>query len=109
MRWFGGIAVDRSKSSNTVAASAQALTQAKGALQLVVAPEGTRSQARQWRTGFYHIAVAAQVPIVMAYIDYEHKVIGLGPVFFPTGSIDADMLVIKAFYAPLEEKKSNLG
>jgi 1-acyl-sn-glycerol-3-phosphate acyltransferase len=106
MRWLGGIAVDRSKSNNLVAASAEAITQAKGALQLIVPPEGTRSKTRYWKTGFYHIAQAAQVPIVMAYMDYANKVSGLGPVFVPTGDLEADMLTIKAFYAPFKGKNS---
>ncbi len=106
MRWLGGIAVDRSKSNNLVAASASAITTAKGALQLIVPPEGTRSKVRYWKTGFYHIAQAAQVPIVMAYMDYTRKISGLGPVFYPTGDLEADMLSIKAFYAPFKGKNS---
>ncbi len=86
MRWLGGIPVDRSKSNNLVAASAQAIAQASEALQLIVPPEGTRSKTRYWKTGFYHIAVAAQVPIVMAYMDYSRKISGLGPVFYPSGA-----------------------
>jgi 1-acyl-sn-glycerol-3-phosphate acyltransferase len=104
MRWLGGIAVDRSKSNNLVAASAQAIQTAQGPLQLVVPPEGTRSKARYWKTGFYHIAASAQVPIVMAYMDYERKISGLGPVFVPTGDLEADMVRIKAFYAPFKGK-----
>ena len=106
MRWLGGIAVDRSKSNNLVAASASAITQAPGALQLIVPPEGTRSKTRYWKTGFYHIALAAQVPIVMAYMDYTRKISGLGPVFYPTGDLEADMLSIKAFYAPFKGKNA---
>jgi len=106
MRWLGGIAVDRSKSNNLVLASAQALQAADGALQLIVPPEGTRSKTRYWKTGFYHIAVTAQVPIVMAYMDYQRKLSGLGPVFVPTGNIEADMLQIKAFYAPFKGKNA---
>ncbi|MBB1072864.1 lysophospholipid acyltransferase family protein [Rhodoferax sp. 4810] len=106
MRWLGGIAVDRSKSNNLVAASADAITQAKSALQLIVPPEGTRSKTRYWKTGFYHIAQAAQVPIVMAYMDYSRKISGLGPVFYPTGDLEADMLSIKAFYAPFKGKNA---
>ncbi|MCF8160438.1 MAG: lysophospholipid acyltransferase family protein [Polaromonas sp.] len=100
MRWLGGIAVDRSKSNNLVLASAQAIQAADGALQLIVPPEGTRSKTRYWKTGFYHISVTAQVPIVMAYMDYRRKISGLGPMFVPTGNIEADMVQIKAFYAP---------
>jgi 1-acyl-sn-glycerol-3-phosphate acyltransferase len=104
MRWLGGIAVDRSKSNNLVSASAQAITDVPGALQLIVAPEGTRSKARYWKSGFYYIALTAKVPIVLAYMDYTNKTAGLGPVFHPTGDLDADMVVIKAFYAPFKGK-----
>ena len=107
MMWFGGIPVQREKSNNVVAASVEAIKAADGPLQLVVPPEGTRSKARYWKTGFYYIAVGAQVPIVMAYMDYAKKVSGLGPVFQPTGDIDADMAAIKAFYAPFKGKNAD--
>jgi 1-acyl-sn-glycerol-3-phosphate acyltransferase len=106
MRWLGGIAVDRSKSNNLVAASAQAIMAAQGALQLIVPPEGTRSKVRYWKTGFYHIAMAAQVPIVLAYMDYQRRISGLGPMFMPSGDMEADMLKIKAFYAPFRGKNA---
>ncbi|WP_296491825.1 lysophospholipid acyltransferase family protein [Rhodoferax sp.] len=106
MRWLGGISVDRSKTNNLVLASAQAIQAADGPLQLIVPPEGTRSKTRYWKTGFYHIAVTAQVPIVMAYMDYQRKLSGLGPVFVPTGNIEADMVQIKAFYAPFKGKNA---
>ena len=106
MRWLGGLAVQREKSNNLVAASVEATKAANGPLQLIVPPEGTRSKTRYWKTGFYHIAVGAQVPIVMAYMDYKRKISGLGPVFQPTGDIDADMLAIKRFYAPFKGKNA---
>ncbi len=102
MMWLGGIPVHREKSTKLVAASVEAINAADGPLQLIVPPEGTRSGTRFWKTGFYYIAVGAQVPIVMAYMDYEKKASGLGPVFQPTGDIDADMAAIKAFYAPFK-------
>ena len=104
MRWLGGIAVDRSQSTNLVSASASAIRAADGAMCLVVPPEGTRSKTRQWKTGFYWIAHEAGVPIVMAYMDYPRKLSGLGPVFQPTGNVDADMAAIKAWYAPFKGK-----
>jgi len=107
MRWLGGIAVDRTKSNNLVAASAQAIQTAQGALQLVVSPEGTRAQTHYWKTGFYHIASAAKVPIVMAYMDYSRKIVGLGPLLlYPSGDLEADMVTIKAFYAPFKGKNA---
>ncbi len=107
MMWLGGIAVNREQSTNLVAASAQAIQAADGPVQLAVPPEGTRSRARYWKTGFYYIAQSAQVPIVMAFMDYSQKRAGLGPVFRPTGDIDKDMLEIKAFYAPFKGKNAD--
>lgn len=104
MMWLGGLPVRRESANNLVAASITALQEADGPVQLVVPPEGTRSKARYWKTGFYYIAVGAQVPIVMAYMDYARKESGLGPVFEPTGDIGADMVTIKAFYAPFKGK-----
>lgn len=106
MRWLGGIPVNRAQSSNLVAASAEAIRAADGPLQLIVPPEGTRSKTRYWKTGFYYIALGAQVPIVMAYMDYATKRSGLGPLFQPTGDVDADMAAIKAFYAPFKGKNA---
>ena len=104
MMWLGGIPVRRESSNNLVTASAEAIKAADGPLQLIVPPEGTRSKARYWKTGFYHIAAGAQVPIVMAYLDYSRKLGGLGPVFVPTGDMDADMERIKTFYAQFKGK-----
>ena len=107
MRWLGGIAVDRGRSTNLVTASAQAIQAADGPLQLVVPPEGTRGRTRHWKTGFYFIALEARVPIVMAYMDYERKLSGLGPVFTPSGDVERDMAEIKRFYAPFKGKRAD--
>ena len=107
MRWLGGIPVARETANNLVAASAAAITAADGPVQLIVPPEGTRSKTREWKTGFYHIAVTAQVPIVLAYMDYERKVSGLGEIFVPTGDVEADIAAIKAFYAPFKGKNAS--
>ena len=107
MMWLGGIPVDRSQNNNLVAASSAAIKKASGPLQLIVPPEGTRSGALYWKTGFYYIAAEAGVPIVMAYLDYDKKVGGLGPVFKTTGDIDADMVAIKAFYASVTGKNAD--
>jgi 1-acyl-sn-glycerol-3-phosphate acyltransferase len=107
MRWLGGIAVDRSKANNLVAASAQALREADGPLQLVVPPEGTRGRTRQWKTGFYFIALEARVPIVLAYMDYQRKVAGLGPLFTPSGDVDRDMDEVKRFYAGIKGRNAD--
>ena len=107
MRWLGGIAVDRSKSNSLVAQSAAAIVRAKGPLQLVVPPEGTRGRTRHWKTGFYFIALEAKVPIILAYMDYEKKLSGLGPVFTPSGDVEGDMAQIKRFYAGFKGKRAD--
>ena len=104
MLWLGGIPIQRESSNNVVEASIVAIQKAHGPVQLIVPPEGTRSKARYWKTGFYYIALGANVPIVMAYMDYARKESGLGPVFEPTGNIEADMATIQAFYAPFKGK-----
>jgi 1-acyl-sn-glycerol-3-phosphate acyltransferase len=106
MMWLGGIPVNRDRANNLVAASAQAIVDADQPLQLVVPPEGTRQKTRYWKTGFYYIAVSAKVPIVLAYMDYKRKISGLGPLFHPTGDIEADMVKIKAFYAGFSGKNA---
>ena len=107
MRWLGGMAVDRSKVNNLVESSAQAIRDAADPLQLIVPPEGTRTKTRDWKTGFYHIARSAEVPIVMAFMDYSTKRSGLGPLFEPTGDVAADLAAIKAFYKPFKGKNAD--
>ena len=74
-------------------------------MALVIAPEGTRSRAEFWRSGFYHIARAAGVPLVMTFLDYAHKRAGVGGIVHLTGEIAADMDVIRDFYSGIEGKR----
>ncbi|WP_234412931.1 1-acyl-sn-glycerol-3-phosphate acyltransferase [Microvirgula aerodenitrificans] len=67
-------------------------------LVVAIPPEGTRNRVTEWKTGFYYIAVGAEVPILMAYMDYPSKTAGFGPLFQPTGDIERDMREIRAFY-----------
>lgn len=102
MRWLGGIAVDRSRAGNLVDAAVQCFRQSKAPLLLIVPPEGTRSAVSQWKTGFYYIALGAEVPVVLAYMDHNTRRCGAGRLFFPTGDIASDMAEIRAFYAPFK-------
>ncbi len=107
MMWFGGIPVQRDQTNKLVSGSASAIREASGSLQLIVAPEGTRSKTHTWKTGFYYIALEARVPLVLAFLDYEKKIGGIGPMFRPSGDIEADMLIIRAFYAPIKGKNAD--
>jgi 1-acyl-sn-glycerol-3-phosphate acyltransferase len=102
-KWLGGIPVDRSRSTGMVAQAIQAFRESERMI-MIIAPEGTRSRTSHWRSGFYHIARGADVPIVLSFLDYQHKAAGIGPMIIPTGDIDADMQTIRAFYAGVTPK-----
>jgi len=103
IRFFGGVPIDRSARRNVVD-HAVARFQESDRLILAVPPEGTRKKSPGWKTGFYHIARGAGVPIVLGYLDYRRKVAGLGPAFMPTGDIEADFREFAAFYATVTPK-----
>lgn len=90
MRQMGGIPVDRTGGQDYVQQMVDEFAR-RTEFMLTVAPEGTRRQTRKWRTGFYHIAVAAKVPLVVGMMDYGTKTGGLGPMIMPTGDFRADM------------------
>lgn len=100
-RSLGGIPVNRKKRTDFVARMA-ALFKERQVLRLGIIPEGTRAKASYWKTGFYYIALAAQVPIVMGFADYGRKIVGLGPTLIPSGDIQADMQVIREFYSHIK-------
>ena len=97
MLWLGGVPIDRSKTNNVVQAMADEFT-ARERLILAVPPAGTRGRREYWKSGFYHIAKCAQVPIVMGYLDYATKTGGFGAHLTPGEDIAADMDVFRAFY-----------
>lgn len=94
---MGGIPVDRSRRANYVEQVAAAFAAADD-LALVIAPEGSRTFKGDWRSGFYHIAMAAGVPIVPAWVDNAKLVGGMGEPIMPTGDYRADLAKIAAFY-----------
>jgi 1-acyl-sn-glycerol-3-phosphate acyltransferase len=97
-RKLGGIAVDRKQSKNVVEQTVEAIRQREQII-LAIAPEATRSKAQYWRSGFYHIARLAEVPVHFAYIDFPSKTAGVAPGFIPSSDMDADMEIIRKFYA----------
>ena len=98
VRWTGCIPIDRSKSNDVVAAM-QAAFAAEAGLILAVPPEGTRVAVPKWKSGFYHIAVGAGVPITFAVMDYATKTVSLPATLWPSGDYLADLKVIQGFYA----------
>jgi 1-acyl-sn-glycerol-3-phosphate acyltransferase len=98
MRALGGIPVRRDRVGGLVAQMVEAFER-NPSLVLTVPPEGTRTYVPYWKSGFYQIARAAQVPIVLGYLDYERRCGGLGPALLATDDIRADMDEIRAFYS----------
>lgn len=93
-RWVGGAPLDRSKNQNTVEAIAS-IFNSKKEFRLGMSPEGTRKKVQKWRTGFYYIALKANVPIIPTSMDYKTKTITIGKSFDPTGDIEADLKILK--------------
>lgn len=90
MRWLGGIAIDRESTVNFVDQMIARFNQTDE-LMVVIAPEGTRAPAERWRTGFYYMAHGAQVPIVMTYVDYQKKEVGVMSVEYTTGDAETEI------------------
>ena len=103
LRWLGAFPIDRSGSQNVVAQSIQAFNE-HTRMVMVVPPSGTRKKVMYWKTGFYHIARGAGVPVVLGYLDYRQKVGGIGPTVHITGHMEADMKTIRGFYADIKGK-----
>mgnify|MGYP000853867434 CR=1 FL=1 len=97
MRALGGISVDRARTKGFVGAVAKSIRE-REEVYVIIAPEATRAKAPRWRTGFYHMALEAECPVVLGYLDFARKRGGLGHVFQPTGDIELDFPQITAFY-----------
>lgn len=102
-RWLGALPIDRTRANNVVGQSIEAFQRASD-MVLVVPPSGTRRKVHYWKSGFYHIACGAGVPIALGFLDYDRKVGGFGPLFHPTGDMARDMAAIREFYGPISGK-----
>ncbi len=103
MRGLGGIPVDRENPQGVVEQIAGRLRDSSR-LAILLTPSGTRRKREYWRSGFYRIALAAQVPILCGYLDYTRKKACLSLSFIPTGNVTSDMDRIRAFYEGVQGK-----
>lgn len=101
IRAAGGVGVNRTRSTNMVDNMIEQF-RTRDELVLAIPPEGTRSYAEHWKSGFYRIALGADVPVATGYLDFARKRAGIGPALRMTGDVKHDMDRIRAFYA---EKK----
>ncbi|MGB5667278.1 MAG: 1-acyl-sn-glycerol-3-phosphate acyltransferase [Maribacter sp.] len=96
-RWMGGAPIDRSKSSDTVTAIANIFNE-KEVFRLALSPEGTRKKVEKWKTGFYYIAKAAKVPIVLVAFDYGKRQIKFSEPQIPSENMNEDFKTYIGFF-----------
>lgn len=103
---LGGIPVDRRARHNKVQWAIEQFEK-NDHLVLAVPPKGTRGKADYWKSGFYHIALGAKVPIGLGYLDFEKKTCGILGFVMPTGDVRADMDKLRAFYQDIKGKHAD--
>lgn len=108
LRKLGGIPVERGSTHGVVEQMAERFA-SQPKLWLAIAPEGTRRVVKKWRTGFWHIARAAAIPILPVYFHYPERTIGVGPLFQACDDVDADLRRLKDFYAPWQGRNHNVS
>lgn len=101
LKWLGGVPVDRRAAHGVVGQMSDKL-KAQDKFVLVLAPEGTRGNMDNWKSGFYHIAHTAGVPVVSVVADYAEKRIIILPPFDTTSDKDADMAYLRGLYTEYE-------
>lgn len=104
---LGGFPVDRSKKKSLTQQMAEEFDQ-RTHFQLAITPEGTRKKNAEWKTGFIRIAQKARVPITLAYLDYEKKVVGTFLNYLPKEDIELSLFEIKQFYKGVKGKHPEL-
>lgn len=100
---LGGIPVDRSRKTSLTEQMSEIYAKNE-TFQLAITPEATRKLNTEWKKGFYFIAMAANVPIVVAALDYGKKEVDFKMVLMPTGDVDKDIAEIKAYYKDVTAK-----
>lgn len=102
-RWMGGIPVNRGRKTSLVDQMIQRAKESK-TFHLAITPEGTRKANPNWKKGFYHIAMGANLPILLVAIDYQKKCVTCNKVIIPSGDLDKDMREIKLYYKDFKGK-----
>lgn len=108
MKRMGAMPVDREKRSNIIGYAAE-LIRDNEEMMILFTPEGTRSYAPEWKTGFHRLALKADVPIIITFIDYEKKIGGFGPAFEKTEDAEKDVERLKEYYRGVNGKVPEHG
>lgn len=107
-RYLGGYPVDRSRSANMVEEVAKIFNRHEE-FSICIAPEGTRSKTDKLKTGFYHIALRLNIPVLMVGFDYASKEVRIHEPFYPSGNIEKDMPLILGFFRTIKGKYPEKG
>jgi 1-acyl-sn-glycerol-3-phosphate acyltransferase len=105
MRWLGGFPVDRRSAAGVVDVTVRRFAESDEMI-LALAPEGTRSAVHRWKTGFYHVAVAASVPVIPVVLDWQDNTIRFGDRFDTTGDIERDFSALEGAFADAEGRRA---
>ncbi len=100
---IGGIRLSRNRNNGFVDELIEQYKH-KQDFKLMLTPEGTTAYVPRWRTGFYHVARGANVPIALGFVNYKNKTLGVGDYFLPGSDRDKDMQIIKVFYNSIQGK-----
>ncbi len=108
MRALGGIAIERDKSINRVDQAVEEIKNSNNFV-LIIAPEGTRSKVQRWKTGFYHIARGADIPVVPIAFDFRAKEVVIGAAMTMSGDMPEDFTNMHEFFLPYPGKHPESG
>jgi len=100
-RWMGGVPVDRTKPHGVVGDAVRAFETIDRRI-LAIAPQGTRSPVPHFKSGFLHIARGARIPVLLAALDYGHRVVRFGPLIWPAEDVEAERERIEAFFSTVK-------
>lgn len=107
-KWMGGAPLDRTPGQNKVEAIAQIFNE-KEEFRLAMSPEGTRKKVLTWKTGYYYIALMANVPIICVAFDYSTKRVIINKPFYPSGNLEEDTERLRSFYKGIVGKKKEFS
>lgn len=101
---MGGIGVDRKNQSTAFVTQLKEIVGSREEMAMLFTPEGTRKKVDKWKTGFYRVAVAVDIPIMLAYADYQLNEVHIGHVFYPSGNFEKDFEYMEKFFANVNAK-----
>lgn len=104
--WAGGVPVVRGKGGKDLVQQSVDYIRSQEKVALMLSPEGSRSYTQYWKSGFYHIAKAADIPVYFCFLDYGNNSLGINsdPLLL-TGKMSADMDIVRAFYTPKQSRR----